>query len=129
MSRTALLIRCSTEEAERIRIEAQKERRTLSGYVLNAMTRTLQFEDKLLSKLTDYRSMNSVVSRRALVAPGPRTALLVRCSIAEAERIREAARRREIPINAFVLQGLKRVWDIHTHPPIQPAEMASQFAL
>jgi hypothetical protein len=85
MSRTALLIRCSTEEAERIRTEAQKELRTLSGYVLNAMTRTFLIEDNLLSNLSDYRSMNSVSSRRALIAPGPRTALLVRCSIAEAE--------------------------------------------
>jgi hypothetical protein len=98
MPRTALLIRCSTEEAERVRIEAQKERRTLSGYVLNAMAGTLLIEHKLLSKLTDYRSMNSVLSRRALITPGPRTALLVRCSIAEAERIREAAKRRELPI-------------------------------
>jgi uncharacterized protein (DUF1778 family) len=120
MSRTALLIRCTTEEAERIRTEAQKERRTLGGYVLNAMMSTLQTEDTLFARLTDYRSMNSVSSRRALIAPGPRTALLVRCSIAEAKRVREAAKRREIPINAFVLQGLKRVWDIQTRHPIQP---------
>jgi uncharacterized protein (DUF1778 family) len=110
MSRTALLIRCSTDEAERIRIEAQKEQSTLSSYVLNAMMRTLQTEDILLSKLSDHRS----VSRHAPSAPGPRTALLLRCSIAEAERIREAAKRRELPINAFVLQGLKRVWTVQS---------------
>lgn len=35
--RTALLIRCSREEAERIRNAARRERRTVSGYVLNAV--------------------------------------------------------------------------------------------
>lgn len=35
--RTALLIRCSQEEAETIRAAAKAERRTLSGYVLNAI--------------------------------------------------------------------------------------------
>jgi hypothetical protein len=35
--RTALLIRCSREEAERIRKAAKRERRTVSGYVLNAV--------------------------------------------------------------------------------------------
>jgi hypothetical protein len=125
MPRSALLIRCSTEEAERVRIEAQKERRTLSGYVLNVMTGTLLIEDKLLSTRTDYRSMISVLSRRALITPGPRTALLVRCSIAEAERIREAAKRRELPINAFVLQGLKRVWTVQSPTTSQSIESTS----
>jgi uncharacterized protein (DUF1778 family) len=120
MPRTALLIRCSTDEAERIRAEAQNEQRTLSSYALNVMMRTIQTEDMLLSKLTDYRSM----SRRAVIAPGPRTALLVRCSIAEAERIREAARLRELPINAFVLQGLKRVWTVESPPTSQSIDAA-----
>jgi len=124
MSRTALLIRCTTDEAERIRIEAAKERLSLSGYVLSAMTRTLH-EEMLLSKLNDYRSMIAVTSRRALIAPGPRTALLVRCSIAEAERIREAAKRRDLPINAFVLQGLKRVWTAQGPPTSQSIDAAS----
>jgi uncharacterized protein (DUF1778 family) len=35
--RTALLIRCSKEEAEKIRDAAERERRTLSGYVLNTI--------------------------------------------------------------------------------------------
>jgi uncharacterized protein (DUF1778 family) len=121
MSRTALLIRCSTDEAERIRIEAQKEQSTLSSYVLNAMMRTLQTEDILLSKISDYRS----VSRHAPNAPGPRTTLLVRCSIAEAERIREAAKRRELPINAFVLQGLNRVWTVQSPLTSQSIDAAS----
>ena len=31
--RTALLVRCSREEAEKIRAAAERERRTVSGYV------------------------------------------------------------------------------------------------
>jgi uncharacterized protein (DUF1778 family) len=120
MSRTALLIRCSIEEANRIRLEAEKERRSVCGYVLNIVTRAVETEDRLFTKLTNYRSMNAVLSRRAMIAPGPRTAILVRCSVSEADRIRGAAKRREIPINAFVLQGLKRAWSVQVAPPSLP---------
>ena len=33
------------------------------------------------------------------------------CDVAEAERIREAARCRDIRINAFILQALKNTWN------------------
>jgi len=126
MSRTALLIRCSTDEANRIRMEAEKERRSVCGYVLNIMTRAVDTEDRLFTKLTNYRSMNAVLSRRAMIGAGTRTAILVRCSVSEADRIRGAAKRREIPINAFVLQGLKRAWAVQGVPtPIVPIEDAS----
>lgn len=39
--RAALLIRCSSREAELIRIAAKGERRTLSGFVLNAVLKYL----------------------------------------------------------------------------------------
>ena len=35
--RTALLVRCSEEEAEAIREAAKRERRTISGFILNAV--------------------------------------------------------------------------------------------
>jgi hypothetical protein len=35
--RTALLIRCRKEEAEKIQTAAKRERRTLSGYVLHTV--------------------------------------------------------------------------------------------
>jgi uncharacterized protein (DUF1778 family) len=117
MERTALLIRCSTEEAQRIRIEADKQRRTISGYVLQVTGRAVEVEERLLSRVNPYSSINQVLSRKALLGPGPRTAILVRCSIAEADRIREAARRRDLPINAFVLQALRRSWASELKPP------------
>jgi hypothetical protein len=117
MPRTALLIRCNVEEAERIRIEAEKERRTISAYVLFITSRAMQVEDKLFSTLSRYSAMNQSLSRRAMIAPGARTAILVRCEVAEAERIRQCAQRREIAINAFVLQALRRAWSVQGAPP------------
>jgi hypothetical protein len=117
MDRTALLVRCSKEEADRIRIEADKQRRTISGYILQIMSRAIEIEDRLLAKISPYSSVNQIVSRKSLMGAGPRTAILVRCSTFEAQRIREAARRRDFPINAFVLQALKRSWASELHPP------------
>jgi uncharacterized protein (DUF1778 family) len=46
-SRTALLIRCSVEEAAKIRSAARAERRTLSGYVMQAVMNRLSVDDRL----------------------------------------------------------------------------------
>jgi hypothetical protein len=131
MPRTALLIRCNTEEADKIRIEAEKQRRTISAYVLFIMVRAIQVEDRLVSSLNNrFSSMNQVLSRRALITRGPRTAILVRCEVSEADRIRESARRREMPINAFVLHALKRSWSVDTvHAAAGAAAEASATGL
>jgi hypothetical protein len=76
------------------------------------MAEAVAMEIQLLAKLTHYRAANSVLSRRAVTMPGPRTALLVRCSMSEADAIRDAAKLREMPINAFVLQSIRRVWTV-----------------
>jgi uncharacterized protein (DUF1778 family) len=117
MERTALLVRCSAEEAERIRIEADKQRRTISGYVLQITGRAVEIEERLLSRMNPYSVANQIVSRKSLLGAGPRTAILVRCSTSEADRIREAARRRDLPINAFVLMALRRSWASELKPP------------
>ncbi len=46
--RTALLIRCSREEAEKIRESAKRERRTVSGYVLHAVMNRIANQEKVL---------------------------------------------------------------------------------
>jgi uncharacterized protein (DUF1778 family) len=56
--RTALLIRCSKEEAEKIRDAAKRERRTLSGYVLNTILRRISNQEK-----TRLNSPNRSVGR------------------------------------------------------------------
>lgn len=46
--RTALLIHCSREEAETIRHAARVERRTVSGYVVNAVMNRIAMREKML---------------------------------------------------------------------------------
>ncbi len=48
--RTALLIRCTKEEADRIRHEAKKERRTLSWYVINGLMNRIEAREKALAR-------------------------------------------------------------------------------
>jgi len=58
-NRTALLIRCSREEADRIRAAAKRQKRTLSAYVLRALTSRLDFEaqmEKSLAAMSAQRS-------------------------------------------------------------------------
>jgi hypothetical protein len=44
--RTALLIRCSKEEAEKIRAAAKRERRTLSGYIQHTVLNRIANQEK-----------------------------------------------------------------------------------
>jgi uncharacterized protein (DUF1778 family) len=46
--RTALLIRCSREEAEKIRDMAKRERRTVSGFVLHAVMNRIANQERVL---------------------------------------------------------------------------------
>jgi uncharacterized protein (DUF1778 family) len=46
--RTALLIRCSCEEAEKIRDMAKRERRTVSGFVLHAVMNRIANQERVL---------------------------------------------------------------------------------
>jgi uncharacterized protein (DUF1778 family) len=45
--RTALLVRCSEEEAEAIREAAKRERRTISGFILNAVLNRIANQKKI----------------------------------------------------------------------------------
>ncbi len=45
--RTALLIRCTVEEAEAVRAAARRQYRTLSGYVMHALNNRLQIEARM----------------------------------------------------------------------------------
>lgn len=106
--RTALLINCSEQELEQMRASAEAEHRTLSGYVLNILMRTVTFEETLFASLN--RFAESKPTTRPSRPAGPRATMLLRCSIAEATRIRAAAKRRKTTISAFVLQTLQRSW-------------------
>jgi len=107
-SRTALLLRCSPEEAGTIRDRAESERRSVSGSVLNIVMRALHFEEKVLAtgRFRAGRRPSSPVVRQ----PGPRTAVLVRCSRSEAMQIRATAKRKQLTISGYILQALRRSW-------------------
>ena len=53
--RTALLIRCSTEEASRIRAAARRKRMTVNGYVLDALSRNWRVHEHLQERLEQFR--------------------------------------------------------------------------
>jgi hypothetical protein len=57
--RTALLVRCTTEEAEAIRRTARAERRTISAFLLNAAQ----------ARIAAYQRMNPPPQARREAAP------------------------------------------------------------
>lgn len=120
VKRTALLIRCSVEEAAQIRNLARSENRTISGYVLNIMERALRIEDQLAARIPAFSNFNRALSRIPLRVPGPRTAILLRCYVDQAERIRASAARRDTTISAFVLHSLRSAWNVAHGRPTPP---------
>ncbi len=46
--KTAILIRCTEEEAQQIRQAAAMERRTLSGYILNAVMNRIKIRSQMI---------------------------------------------------------------------------------
>jgi hypothetical protein len=103
--RTALIISCSREQAATIHQQARFERRTVSAYVLRILLRWLDLEESLAARqerpLTAYYPVRPT---------GTRTTMLIRCSKAEAHRIRAGAKRRCTTISWFVLHTLALAW-------------------
>ena len=50
VKKAALFVRCTEEEAEKIRRTAKAERRTVSGVVLNAVFNRIAMRERLLSE-------------------------------------------------------------------------------
>lgn len=110
--RTSLLINCSVQEAREIRAQAKLERRTVSGYVLNIAMRSVGFDDQLFAHHKRLSSFGARWVGHAMAAK-PRTTMHLHCSEAEAKRIRDSAKRREITISGFVLYSLLRSWEVN----------------
>jgi hypothetical protein len=104
MPRTSLLIRCSRQTAHAIRAEALSEHRSVSGYLLRVIERSLWVEEKSLAG-------RSIVPQTVdIEMPHDRTAIHLRCSEDEASRIRVAAKKRSMSISSFVVFSLRRHW-------------------
>ena len=64
--RTALLVRCSEEEAEAIRQAAQRERRTISGYILRAVLKRIANQKKLEAEWRKTGKRKAVAASESL---------------------------------------------------------------
>ncbi|HEX5423249.1 MAG TPA: hypothetical protein VFW94_06850 [Candidatus Acidoferrales bacterium] len=109
--RTALLIRCSREEAATVRAQAHAERRTISGCILNILERSLWMEEQYSRGMTRSFLENQAREFRLMHRIYDRTTMLLRCSVQEAERIRAKAYNRHMSISEFVGFSLWRHWE------------------
>jgi uncharacterized protein (DUF1778 family) len=98
-----------------IRQRAEVQRRGISGYMLNIVMRAADFQERMMARGITMR----MLSRTAIRIPGPRTAILLRCSTEESERIHRVAKARDTTISGFVLDSLRRSWDVERNlfPP------------
>lgn len=123
-SRTALLIRCSKEEADILRTQAAAEHRTISGCMLNILERSLWIEERYAHGVTPAFLENQAREFRLAHRLHDRTSMLLRCSNGEADRIRAVAWNRGMSISEFAAFSFWRHWEavkkIH-HPQLQPA--------
>ena len=56
VKKAALFVRCTEEEADKIRRTAKAERRTVSGFVLNAVFNRIAMRERLLSEQEQQES-------------------------------------------------------------------------
>ena len=56
--KAALFVRCTEEEAERVRRTARAERRTVSGFVLNAVFSRIAMRERLLAEQQPAKTPN-----------------------------------------------------------------------
>jgi len=114
MSRPALLLACSHEEADMIRKQAFVQSRTISAYVFLVVMRSVTFDEKQFAEFGRV----AVYSGRLKRGVGPRTTMLLRCTTEQALRIRTAAKRRDVTISGYILYCLKRSWTLAAVNPI-----------
>jgi uncharacterized protein (DUF1778 family) len=105
--RTSLLLRCSPEDAARIRNQAAQEHRSVAGYLLFVLERNLAIEEKYHDGYTPLMVVH-VQDERSVREE--RTAIHLRCSVEQADRIRRAAARRQLSISKFIVFALRRSW-------------------
>jgi hypothetical protein len=108
--RTSLLINCSRKEAEQVRKRAERQRRTVSGYVINIVVRAIEFSDALVSSL-GRSPFFQLPKGKQVKGVAPRTTLHIYCTTADAQRIRAAASQRKMTISGFALSCLRRSWE------------------
>lgn len=113
-SRTALLIRCSKDEASTIRAQAAAERRTISGCILKILERSVWMEHNYAQGVSQAFFENRAREFRLAHRVRDPASILLRCSHEEADRIRSVAWNRGMSISEFVVFSLWRHWEAAT---------------
>lgn len=117
--RASVNVRCSQEDAKRIRKEAASEHRSLSGYLLHVLDFNFSIEDKVpVPAITLQRQSIKIYPDKSL-----RTAVHLRCTAEQAARIHKYAKRRELSLSDFVVFALRRLWKASDR--LQRGEMRS----
>jgi hypothetical protein len=109
--RTALLIRCTKEEALTLHQQARQEHRSVSGCLLHMLERSLWIEEQFGVGLSESFLVERARLMKRVRPRDSRTAILLRCSQDQAARIRKAAAVRKMSISGFVLFSLFRQWN------------------
>ena len=107
-NRTAILLSCCREDADMVRERARLDNRTVSGYVLNIVLRSVAFEATLRGRLG--RAEFDPIRRAEICPPGPKSPMLLRCSSEQAEAIRAAAKYKRMSVSGFVRSSLRKSW-------------------
>jgi uncharacterized protein (DUF1778 family) len=103
-SRASIIVRCSFEQAAKIRHFAAVGRRTVAGYMLSILERNLTIDE------TFHAYTQAMIAHRQIGGLGQRTAIHLRCSSEEADRIRRAAAAGKMSLSLFVVFVLERSW-------------------
>jgi hypothetical protein len=106
-ARASVIVRCSQIDAARIRKEASREHRSLSGYLLHVLERSFFIEDKV----PEPALVRQGWFLRIQADENIRTAIHLRCTAEQAARIRRYAARRELSLSDFVMFSLRRLWE------------------
>lgn len=105
--RASVIVRCSQEDAARIRKEASSEHRSLSGYLLHVLELSFHIEDKVPAFALARQSRGiKIYADKSL-----RTAVHLRCTSEQAARIRKYAASRGLSLSDFVVFSLRRLWE------------------
>jgi len=63
LKKAALFVRCTEEEAEKIRRTAKAERRTVGGFILNAVFNRIAVRERLLNEQEQMESKSKATAR------------------------------------------------------------------
>lgn len=107
--RTSFIVRCPAQEASTIRAEAKAQHRSVSGYLLYMLERSLWIEEKFGRGFVRFEPEQTGIIT-SFASGEAKVAIHLCCSVEELDRIQAAASRRRMSVNAFILFSVRRYW-------------------